>query len=76
VPAAELLREQRMQQILDAGPDGKAEAARWRLLNDPDGMARLHHCVWQEPQYQVWRDTYRQATSDSEPAKEAEAVAH
>lgn len=60
VPGAEVLREQRMQQILDAGPDGAAEAARWRLLNDPDGMARLHLRVWQDERYQAWRDAYRQ----------------
>ncbi|MCQ4256798.1 glucans biosynthesis glucosyltransferase MdoH [Pseudomonas stutzeri] len=59
VHGAEVLREQRMQQILDAGPDGAAEAARWRLLNDPDGMARLHLRVWQDQQYQNWRDAYR-----------------
>ncbi|WP_415844451.1 glucans biosynthesis glucosyltransferase MdoH [Stutzerimonas zhaodongensis] len=59
VHGAEVLREQRMQQILDAGPDGAAEAARWRLLNDPDGMARLHLRVWQDQRYQNWRDAYR-----------------
>jgi membrane glycosyltransferase len=59
VTGAEVLREQRMRQILDAGPNGAAEAARWRLLNDPDGMARLHQCVWQDERYQAWRDAYR-----------------
>lgn len=59
VHGAEVLREQRMQQILEAGPDGAAEAARWRLLNDPDGMARLHLRVWQDQRYQNWRDAYR-----------------
>ena len=58
VPAAEVLREQRMREILAAGPDGHAEAARWRLLNDPDGMARLHHSIWQDEQHQAWREAY------------------
>lgn len=67
VPGAEVLREQRMQQILDAGPNGAAEAARWRLLNDPDGMARLHQRVWQDQRYQSWRDAYRYPGIESEP---------
>src|SRR5690606_6889931 len=58
VPAAEVLREQRMKEILAAGPNGPAEAARWRLLNDPDGMARLHHSIWQDEQHQDWREAY------------------
>ena len=58
VPAAEVLREQRMKEILAAGPDGPAEATRWRLLNDPDGMARLHHSIWQDEQHQAWREAY------------------
>jgi membrane glycosyltransferase len=60
VAGAEVLREQRMQQVLDAGPTGAAEAARWRLLNDPDGMAQLHHRIWQDQRYQVWREAYQQ----------------
>ncbi|MHB0852643.1 glucans biosynthesis glucosyltransferase MdoH [Stutzerimonas nitrititolerans] len=58
VPAAEALREQRMSEILEAGPDGAVEATRWRLLNDPDGMARLHHSIWQDEQYRAWREAY------------------
>ncbi|WP_417780209.1 glucans biosynthesis glucosyltransferase MdoH [Stutzerimonas xanthomarina] len=73
VPGAELLREQRMQQILDAGPNGAAEAARWRLLNDPDGMAQLHSRVWQDQRYQAWRDAYR--PSDFGDASSSETVA-
>ncbi len=56
VPAAEALRDERIDEILNAGPEGKVEATRWRLLNDPDGMARLHARVWQEPQHHVWRE--------------------
>ncbi|EXF44551.1 glucosyltransferase MdoH [Pseudomonas sp. BAY1663] len=63
VAGAEALREQRMQQILDAGPEGNAEAARWRLLNDPDGMASLHLRVWQDPRYQAWCDAYRRCAA-------------
>ncbi|KGK83639.1 glucosyltransferase MdoH [Stutzerimonas degradans] len=65
VPAAEQLREQRMQQILEAGPDGAAEAARWRLLNDPNGMARLHQRIWQDPRYQAWHDAYQRSRASS-----------
>jgi membrane glycosyltransferase len=75
VPGAELLREQRMQQILDAGPDGAAEAARWRLLNDPDGMAQLHSRVWQDERYQAWRDAYRQPEPEVWEAPPAGVVA-
>ncbi|WP_322981713.1 glucans biosynthesis glucosyltransferase MdoH [Pseudomonas sp. C11] len=64
VPAAEALRDERIEEILAAGPDGRVEATRWRLLNDPDGMARLHARVWQEPQYRAWRDA-REALRDS-----------
>ncbi|HAW25232.1 glucans biosynthesis glucosyltransferase MdoH [Stutzerimonas xanthomarina] len=73
VAGAESLREQRMQQILDAGPNGAAEAARWRLLNDPDGMAQLHSRVWQDQRYQAWRDAYR--PSDFGDASSSETVA-
>ncbi|MDV5860532.1 glucans biosynthesis glucosyltransferase MdoH [Pseudomonas mendocina] len=61
VPAAEALREERIEEILNAGPQGKVEATRWRLLNDPDGMARLHARIWQEPQYRAWRESLRDA---------------
>ncbi|MBP8883088.1 MAG: glucans biosynthesis glucosyltransferase MdoH [Pseudomonas sp.] len=61
VPAAEALRNERIDEILSAGPEGKVEATRWRLLNDPDGMARLHARIWQEPQYHVWRKALRDA---------------
>lgn len=61
VPAAEALREERIEEILNAGPHGKVEATRWRLLNDPDGMARLHARIWQEPQYRAWREALRDA---------------
>ncbi len=67
VAGAEALREQRMQQILDAGPKGNAEAARWRLLNDPDGMARLHLRVWQDPRYQGWLDAYGRGEAQANP---------
>ena len=59
VPAAEALREQRLREILAAGPEGPAEATRWRLLNDPDGMALLHHSIWQDERYQAWREAYQ-----------------
>src|SRR5690606_7962841 len=61
VASAEVLREQRMQQILEAGPAGKAEAARWRLLNDPNGMARLHQRIWDDERYQSWREAYERS---------------
>ncbi|MDH1441455.1 glucans biosynthesis glucosyltransferase MdoH [Pseudomonas sp. GD03721] len=61
VPAAEALRDERIEEILNAGPQGKVEATRWRLLNDPDGMARLHARIWQEPQYRAWREALRDA---------------
>ncbi len=61
VPAAEALRDERIDEILNAGPEGKVEATRWRLLNDPDGMARLHARTWQEPQYHAWREALRDA---------------
>ncbi len=61
VPAAEALRDERIDEILNAGPEGKVEATRWRLLNDPDGMARLHARIWQEPQYHAWREALRDA---------------
>lgn len=61
VPAADALREERIGEILDAGPEGKVEATRWRLLNDPDGMARLHARIWQEAQYRAWREALRDA---------------
>lgn len=61
VPAAEALRDERIEEILNAGPQGKVEATRWRLLNDPDGMARLHARIWQEPQYHAWREALRDA---------------
>ncbi|WP_276487127.1 glucans biosynthesis glucosyltransferase MdoH [Ectopseudomonas mendocina] len=61
VPAADALREERIGEILDAGPEGKVEATRWRLLNDPDGMARLHARIWQETQYRAWREALRDA---------------
>ena len=61
VPAAEALRNERIEEILNAGPQGKVEATRWRLLNDPDGMARLHARIWQEPQYHAWRKALRDA---------------
>ncbi|MDU9409695.1 glucans biosynthesis glucosyltransferase MdoH [Pseudomonas sp. zfem001] len=61
VAAAEALREARIEEILSAGPEGKVEATRWRLLNDPDGMARLHARIWQEPQYHAWREALRDA---------------
>ncbi len=56
VPAAEALRDERIEEILAAGPQGHVEATRWRLLNDPDGMARLHARIWQEPQQHSWRE--------------------
>ncbi|MNW04807.1 hypothetical protein D3C71_2009520 [compost metagenome] len=58
VAAAEALREERIAEILAAGPHGSVEATRWRLLNDPDGMARLHARVWQDGQFQAWREAY------------------
>jgi membrane glycosyltransferase len=61
VPAADALREERIGEILDAGPEGKVEATRWRLLNDPDGMARLHARIWQQVQYRAWREALRDA---------------
>jgi len=61
VPAAEALRDERIEEILNAGPQGKVEATRWRLLNDPDGMARLHARIWQEPQHHAWREAQRDA---------------
>lgn len=61
VPAAEALRDERIDEILNAGPEGKVEATRWRLLNDPDGMARLHARIWQEPQHHAWREALRDA---------------
>ncbi|APU31345.1 glucan biosynthesis glucosyltransferase H [Ectopseudomonas alcaliphila JAB1] len=61
VPAAEALRAERIDEILSVGPEGKVEATRWRLLNDPDGMARLHARIWQEPQYHAWREALRDA---------------
>lgn len=61
VPAAEVLRDERIEEILNAGPEGQVEATRWRLLNDPDGMARLHARIWQEPQYHAWREALRDA---------------
>jgi membrane glycosyltransferase len=61
VPAADVLREERIGEILDAGPEGKVEATRWRLLNDPDGMARLHARIWQQVQYRAWREALRDA---------------
>ncbi|WP_421682493.1 glucans biosynthesis glucosyltransferase MdoH [Stutzerimonas urumqiensis] len=66
VPAAEALREARMKEVLDAGPDGAAEATRWRLLNDPDGMARLHLSIWSDPRHGIWREAY-QARSGEVP---------
>lgn len=56
VPAAEALRDERIEEILAAGPQGHVEATRWRLLNDPDGMARLHARIWQEPEQHSWRE--------------------
>ncbi|MGA6098907.1 glucans biosynthesis glucosyltransferase MdoH [Stutzerimonas marianensis] len=56
VAAADRLREQRLKEVLEAGPRGAAEATRWRLLNDPEGMSRLHRRVWEDPRYQNWRD--------------------
>lgn len=61
VPAAEALRDERIGEILAAGPQGRVEATRWRLLNDPDGMARLHARIWQEPQHRAWREALRDA---------------
>jgi len=58
VPAAEALREARIAEILAAGPHGSVEATRWRLLNDPDGMARLHARIWQDARQQAWRDAH------------------
>jgi membrane glycosyltransferase len=58
VPAAEALREARLAEILAAGPHGSVEATRWRLLNDPDGMARLHARIWQDTRQQAWRDAH------------------
>src|SRR5690606_36692175 len=58
VPAAEILREQRLGEILAAGPKVAAEATRWRLLNDPDSMARLHEHVWLDEQHRDWRQAY------------------
>ena len=46
VPAAEALRDERIEEILAAGPQGHVEATRWRLLNDPDGMARNAGASW------------------------------
>ena len=61
VPSAEHLREQRLGKVLAAGPDGAdAEAARWRLLNDPDGMALLHRHAWEDPAGAVWLARYRE----------------
>jgi membrane glycosyltransferase len=60
VPAADHLREQRLAEVLAAGPSGeKAEAARWRLLNDPDGMALLHQYAWDDPAGATWLARYR-----------------
>ena len=74
VPGAEALREQRMQQILDAGPNGDAEAARWRLLNDPQGMARLHQRVWQDERYGSWRAAYGKSLRVEPQASETPAT--
>ena len=61
VTGAERLREQRLGQVLAVGPDGAdAEAARWRLLNDPDGMALLHRHAWEDPAGAVWLARYRE----------------
>ncbi|HAV05094.1 MAG TPA: glucans biosynthesis glucosyltransferase MdoH, partial [Pseudomonas sp.] len=61
VPAAEHLREQRLAEVLAAGPAAaKGEAARWRLLNDPDGMALLHRHVWDDPAGANWLARYRE----------------
>ncbi len=61
VPAAELLREQRLEEVIAAGPAGEnAEAARWRLLNDPDGMALLHRHAWEDPAGAAWLARYQE----------------
>ena len=46
---------------VEVGPDGaEAGAARWRLLNDPDGMALLHRHAWEDPAGAVWLARYRE----------------
>ncbi|TLX53449.1 glucans biosynthesis glucosyltransferase MdoH [Stutzerimonas nosocomialis] len=57
VPAAEALRVQRLDRVLAAGPNG-ADEARWKLLDDPQGLARLHYLVWSDDRHRPWRDAY------------------
>ncbi len=56
VPAADRLREERIARILQDGPSGTTEA-RWALLSDPAGMARLHQRLWTTPEGEPWLAT-------------------
>lgn len=60
VPAAEALREERLAKVLAAGPEKGANEARWKLLDDPEAMARLHRAVTEGEARQAW-DAARQA---------------
>jgi len=72
VPAAEHLREQRLAEVLAAGPAaGKAEATRWRLLNDPEGMALLHRQVWESPGGAAWLARYDEQFAQRAPRPES-----
>lgn len=66
VPAAESLRQERLAKVLKAGPRQGAQDERWRLLDDPDGMALLHYSIWRDDNQQSWREAYRELVGDGD----------
>lgn len=68
VPAAEALREERLAQVLLAGPEASADL-RWRLLDDPEALARLHEAVSAGSGHPAWRQALStNDVAEGEPA--------
>ncbi|MFC3609479.1 glucans biosynthesis glucosyltransferase MdoH [Stutzerimonas tarimensis] len=69
VTAAQRLREERLASILAGGPEGDTREVRWRLLDDPDGLAGLHRTLACGPGGPDWRAALRPlAEPSAEPA--------
>ncbi|MBB3102341.1 glucans biosynthesis glucosyltransferase MdoH [Azomonas macrocytogenes] len=74
ISAAEVVREERIEQVLKDGPQ-KPNDAQWALLSDPVGMARLHLRIWQSSDYRVWLEAYKKDDVTAVPGLDQQEVA-
>lgn len=74
VAAAQSLRYQQVQQVLNAGPEGDHAHTQWQLLSDPWAMASLHRLVWSSARYGSWRLALEEHFSKGRASGQAEST--